>query len=134
MKRTKSILTILVIAIVIFCQSTMPTSAATITPTYDISGVWNAPSPIQIFQEGTEIQMIYINQLFAHHSIGRYISPTKIKYTVTRRNRSNGCQTTMEGIMTVNSVNSLSTTDKGMDSACDLTPSYTGAGNITRVL
>lgn len=134
MKRPKSILALLLLAVVIFSQNTMPTSAATFTPTFDISGIWNPGSPMQIFQEGTEIQMIYINQAFSHHSVGRYISPTQIKYTVTRRNRSNGCQTTMEGIMTVNSANSVSFKDKGLDSACDLTPAYAGSATMTRIL
>jgi hypothetical protein len=137
MKRATLILAVLMLGLAIFGQSLAPTSAAnTITPAFDVTGIWSVGGAdrSQFFQEGTEVQYIYINQNYAHYAIGRYISRNEIKVIQTRRNRATGCQTTTEGILKVTSATTMTTTGTALDSACDLTPGPLGAGALTKVL
>lgn len=137
MKRTKLMLTVLMLGILILGQGLMPTSAAaTIALAFDVTGIWSpgGPERVQFFQDGTEVQYIYINANFAHYASGRYISRNEIKVIQTRRNRANGCQTTTEGILKVTSATTITSIGTALDSACDLSPGPMGAGTLTRVL
>ena len=137
MKKVRLILTVLVLGLVTLGQNLTPTSAAsTITPAFDVTGIWSVGGQdrAQFFQEGPEVQYLYINQNYAHYAIGRYISRNEIKVIQTRRNRSTGCQTTTEGILKVTSATTMTTTGTALDSACDLSPGPLGSGALTKVL
>lgn len=137
MKRTSFILAVLMLGLVMLGQLLLPTSAAaTITPAFDVTGIWSpgGAERAQFFQEGTEVQYIYINANYAHYAIGRYISRNEIKVIQTRRNRATGCQTTTEGIVKVTSATTITGTGNALDSACDLSPGPMGPVSLTRVL
>jgi hypothetical protein len=137
MKRATLILTVLVLGLATVGQSLTPTSAAnTITPAFDVTGIWSpgGEDRAQFFQEGTEVQYIYINKSYAHYATGRYISRNEIKVIQTRRERSTGCQTTTEGILKVTSATTIATTGTALDFACDLSPGPLGSGALTKVL
>jgi len=134
MKKTRSILASLLLAFAIFSQLVMPVNAA--TPTYDITGVWKVGNgdTFQMFQEKDEVNGIYVNSGFVHRWNGRYISPTKIKVIQIRRDRASNCEATMEIVITVNSVNSITAVSTSLESACSLTAGPSTIGTYTRLL
>jgi hypothetical protein len=119
-KTTKSILTSLILGLLILGQYAMPANAA--TPTFDITGNWKSNSTgetFTVFQEKDEVNVIYINGGFAHRFSGRYVSPTKVKFILIRRTRSNNCEVTMESEFNLTSATTMKTNS---------TPSETGCG------
>jgi hypothetical protein len=134
MRRTKSVLASLMLAAVILGQSAMPVMAA--TPTYDISGVWklNTGETFQVFQEKDQVNGVYVNSGFAHRWHGRYVSPTKIKFILIRRTRSNNCEVTMEGEINVSSANSISLTSTPSETGCGISVGQSYPGTYTRLL
>ena len=133
MKRTKSILAFLMLAVVICSQSAMPVNAA--TPTYDITGVWKVGGDtFQVFQEKDEINGIYVNNGFAHRWSGRYVSPTKIKVIQIRRTRGSNCEVTMEIEINVTSVNSMTANSTASETGCGISAGQNFPGTLTRQL
>jgi hypothetical protein len=110
------------------------TLASAQNPTHDITGLWRSADPgtAQYFQNGDEVRFIYVNKGFSHYFSGTYVTPTTIKGTINRRNRSNGCLTNMAITLKVQSQDSLTTDWIALDSNCDLRAGQKGAGNSQR--
>lgn len=118
-------------------QTTPPPPAA--APSYDLTGVWGYQDPnmgrLVIYQEGSDVFGILINQGFAHHFVGKYSSPTTIsgeyKY---RRNRATRCATQMYVVITMTSPNTISLKWEAQDSNCDLPKGKSSTEALKRYL
>ena len=110
------------------------TFASAQNPQYDITGLWRSQDPgtSQFFQNGSEVKLIYVNRGFSHFFNGTYVTPTMIKGTMQRRNRSNGCMTIMAITFKMQSQDALSTEWIAQDSNCDLREGQKGSGNSQR--
>jgi len=108
--------------------------AGGVTPAYDITGIWRSQDPgtAQNFQNGADVKMIYVNKGFSHYFEGTYVTPTQIKGIQYRRNRSNGCLTTMALTINVLSADSYSGEWEAMDGNCDLQKGRKGSGKSQR--
>jgi hypothetical protein len=104
------------------------------TPAYDITGIWRSQDPgtAQQFQSGADVRMIYVNRGFSHYFEGTYVTPTQIKGTQYRRNRSNGCLTAMAVTINVLSADSYSGEWEAMDGNCDLQKGRKGSWKSER--
>ena len=111
-------------------------SAQGITPAYDINGIWGSSSDpgtsIQYYQQGIDVRAIYINRTFSQFVNAKYISPTIIKGTLYRHNRTNGCATNLMYTLNVLSADAISTEWVALDSNCDLRQGQNGSGNAQR--
>ncbi|MDD5287174.1 MAG: hypothetical protein PHD54_15095 [Desulfuromonadaceae bacterium] len=110
------------------------TFASAQNPKHDITGLWRSSDPgtAQYFQNGDEVKFIYVNKGFSHYYSGTYVTPTTVKGTMNRRNRSNGCLTNMSVTLKVQSQDSFSTDWIAQDSNCNLREGQKGSVNSQR--
>jgi hypothetical protein len=108
--------------------------AGGLKPAYDITGIWRSQDPgtSQQFQNGADVRSIYVNKGFSHYFEGTYVTPTKIKGTQYRQNRSNGCLTTMAVTIDVMSADAYAGEWEAMDGNCDLQKGRKGSWKSQR--
>jgi hypothetical protein len=112
-------------------------NAETVQPEFNLTGLWhsvNHGGRTSFFQEGTQVTFIYVNDIFAHYFIGRYVTPTKLKGIQHRVDRATGCSTEMLLVIDVRSFNANHVWARALDSQCDLIKGQTFTDNNTRVL
>src|ERR1019366_8345530 len=59
-----------------------PIVAETISPAYDIGGIWtngHDPGGLHVFQNGGEVRIIYVNRGFTEFFSGKYVSATVVE-------------------------------------------------------
>lgn len=136
MKTTMRLLAVGILLAVTSWQNTTPAHAVNSNPTFDATGIWksNAGDTMEVFQEKDEVNAILVNAGFAHRLAGRYVSPTTIRMIMIRRTRSNGCETTMDVNITVNSANAISLVSVAAETACGLTSGQSFPNTFTRIL
>src|SRR5262249_27594825 len=96
--------------------------AASVVPAYDLTGMWQSAGggTPSYYQEGTQLNWLFIGPDFAHEFSGRYITPTKVEGIQHRVTRATGCSTEMLITATAVNANSVSISAKALDSNCDL--------------
>ena len=96
--------------------------AVSVIPKFNLTGTWQAVSggTANIFQEGTEVTIINIDNANASYFVGRYINPTLFQGISHRITRSNGCATELLVTFRAATVNSISVAATALDSNCDV--------------
>ncbi len=111
-------------------------AAQGVTPTYDITGVWNSDGggTFQVFQEGTRATAIFVGPDYAHLYEAKYKSATTLTGRQVRVTRASGCTTDMWQTYYVQSKDLINVSAVAQASNCDLVKGqiYTSVG--TRVL
>jgi len=136
MKTTMRVLAIVMLVAVTSWQNTMPAHAAYPNPQYDITGVWQinviGGGTMQVFQEKDLVNALVVDKNFAHRLAGRYVSKTKIRMIVIRRDRSTGCEMTFQLDLTVNSNTSISWMSTALETACGINSGQTFSYSLIR--
>lgn len=96
--------------------------AVSVIPKFNMTGTWQAVSggTADIFQEGTEVTIINIDNVNASYFVGRYINPTWFQGISHRITRSNGCATELLVTFRATTVNSILVAATALDSNCDV--------------
>ena len=109
--------------------------AQAVTPTFDITGVWNSAGggTAQIFQKGTRVTMVFVGPDFAHRYDGRYNKAQVVQGRQVRVTRASGCTTHGRQRYDVVSADLIRVTLVALDSNCDLVKGQTYTDINTRV-
>jgi hypothetical protein len=89
---------------------------------YDIEGSWAADAlrRPQCFRTGSAVSCVMLNEGFGHNFKLRYVAPTRLEGTVTRRDRTNSCSTELSIRITMASADAFTLDWRALDSNCDL--------------
>ncbi len=100
----------------------VPSRGDLLSVRYDIEGSWAADAlrRPQCFRTGTAVSCVMLNEGFSHRFQLRYVAPTRLEGTVTRRDRTNACSTELGIRITMDSVDSFTLGWQALDSNCDL--------------
>ena len=131
MKRRHALLLAITFATV-FVSAAM---AESVTPMYDLSGIWSNgsdPGATHIFQNGSEVKSVYVNKGFVQSFSGKFVTPNSVEGIWLRKNRGNGCVTKIKEATSISSAHSYSVEWIALDSNCDLAKGRAEKGNLTR--
>ena len=108
--------------------------AANVSPKFDVTGIWKTgPYSYPFFQNGSDVKSILVVKDFGHYFSGKFISPTKFKGIMTRRQKSTGCVTRIRITYTMTSNRSMNEQQLYLDSKCDLPKGKRITASYTRV-
>jgi hypothetical protein len=123
---------VVVFAAVLLCS---PTVAETVSPTYEIGGIWSNgrdPGGFYVFQNGDQVRSTYVNREFTMFYSGRYVSATVVDGVWLRKNRRNGCVTKLQERFSVVNADTLNAEWEVLDSSCDLQRGKKGTDTLNR--
>ena len=108
------------IAVMFFCI----TSKAQEAP--NVGGIWvrNDGLTFKIVQNGNQLTIILDTKAHKHKGVMKYKGNDVFKGTLERKSVSDGCTTYLSFKLEVVSDDKIRQSEGGLDSNCDLTPSY----------
>lgn len=126
----------LLLLMVAFVALSQTANADSVTPRFNLTGIWNttAGGNVNIFQQGTEVIFVNINDSFSHYYVGRYVSPTRVVGIQHRVTRATRCATEMLVTIVVRDNAVFSDYGRALDSNCDLVKGQTYPDTALRSL